>query len=196
MSALMLQTRECSSAASTAHLPMVEPLAAALRDVLRQTAHVIEELSDEDYTAPVNGARSGSIGNHVRHCLDHVAALLSGLDCGEIDYDHRTRGTPVEGDRLRAAEKIHELRLALQRIAETALDQPVSVRAMASASGPVLAMSSSMGREFSFVLSHTIHHNAMIAAAAATRGLPMPANFGYAPSTIAYRTQLECVPSA
>ena len=45
----------------------------------------------------------GSIGGHVRHCLDHVAALLDGLDGGVVDYEARERGTAAEGDPAAAA---------------------------------------------------------------------------------------------
>jgi hypothetical protein len=49
-----------------------------------------------------------------------------------------------------------------------------------------------VGRELAFVLSHTVHHNALIAIMAQTLGVPVPARFGYAPSTIAYLEKAEC----
>jgi hypothetical protein len=170
------------------------PLTAALNDVLRQTAAVVESLADEDYIAPANGQASGAIGGHVRHCLDHVSALLVSVDA-EIDYDLRKRGTPVERDRLRAVERIHELQRAIDRLANTPADRPVRVRVLVGPTGPVLTVPSSIGRELSFVLSHTIHHNAMIASAAAARGVATPKNFGYAPSTVVYHAPRACVPS-
>jgi uncharacterized damage-inducible protein DinB len=42
----------------------------------------------------------------------------------------------------------------------------------------------SIGRELAYVLSHTIHHNAIIGAMVKTLGGALPQRFGYAPSTI------------
>jgi hypothetical protein len=43
-----------------------------------------------------------------------------------------------------------------------------------------------------FVLSHTIHHNAIIGVMANTLDIPLPARFGYAPSTIAHQEKVAC----
>lgn len=169
----------------------VSPAAAlprALVEILRQTAEVIASLSQNDYTAPINGNHSGTIGGHVRHCLDHVSALLLGIETGEIDYDHRERGTPEEKDRHKAFAVVQELERQLLDLPQAVLNDPVEVRAMVSTNGPPIDLASNIAREFVFVLSHTIHHNAMIAAAVKARGHSVPDGFGYAPSTLAYMT--------
>jgi uncharacterized damage-inducible protein DinB len=173
----------------------VETLARNLAGVLRQTAEVVASLPEDAYAAAVHGQTSGAIGGHVRHCLDHVSALLLGLETTEIDYDKRERGTLVETDRHRAFERIHELERRLLSEAGTRLDQLVTVRAMVNATDSTVRLRSSVGREFVFVLSHTIHHNAMIAAAARTHGISLPKDFGFAPSTIAHWSRQACAPS-
>ncbi|MEM7623450.1 MAG: hypothetical protein AAF235_09640, partial [Planctomycetota bacterium] len=45
---------------------------------------------------------------------------------------------------------------------------------------------SSLGREAAFVLSHTVHHCAMIAVMARSLRIAVPERFGYAPSTVAH----------
>ena len=37
------------------------------------------------------------IGQHLRHSLDHVNAILDGAESGVIDYDHRERGGETLG---------------------------------------------------------------------------------------------------
>jgi hypothetical protein len=45
---------------------------------------------------------------------------------------------------------------------------------------------SSIGRELQFLLSHTIHHYALIALALRLQGYEPSAEFGVAPSTLQY----------
>lgn len=66
---------------------------------------------------------------------------------------------------------------------------------MLSADGPTRAMRSTVARELLFVVSHTVHHNAIIGAIAALLGVRTPERFGYAPSTIAYLRRGACAPS-
>jgi uncharacterized damage-inducible protein DinB len=42
---------------------------------------------------------------------------------------------------------------------------------------------STHARELAFVISHTIHHCALMAVLLAVQGIPVPYRFGYAPST-------------
>ena len=43
---------------------------------------------------------------------------------------------------------------------------------------------STVGRELAYVLSHTIHHNAIIGSMVKALGGVLPERFGYAPSTV------------
>ena len=44
-------------------------------------------------------------------------------------------------------------------------------------------MRSTLRRELAFVISHTVHHQALIAMLLAVAGLQVPESFGLAPST-------------
>ena len=53
---------------------------------------------------------------------------------------------------------------------------------------------STVRRELDFLLSHTVHHYALIAMSLRLRGLPVPAELGVAPSTLEHwRRQGRCV---
>lgn len=156
---------------------------AALSGLLDGMASVVASLDVAAYTARPVPAASGSIGEHVRHCLDHVASLLAAQPSAILTYDHRERGTAVEGDPAEALRKIMRLKAALDRWPTCPLEQPILVQARTSTSSEPTAMFSTLGRELAFVLSHTIHHQALIAVLLELVGQPVPERFGYAPST-------------
>jgi hypothetical protein len=138
------------------------------------------------------GVVSSNIGGHVRHCLDHIDALVCGIDSGVIDYDSRQRGTNVESSRQAALAVLN--RQERQMLASpVSLERPLGLSVLLGPSGPPLVVATSLGRELAFVLGHTIHHNALIAIMAKTLGVPLPKHFGYAPSTIAYLEKARCV---
>lgn len=157
--------------------------------VLRQLEEVIENLSDEQYRRKPVGIVSSSIGGHVRHCLDHVDALLRAIDSGELNYDHRERGTDVETNPLAARELIQRQERQLLALWPDVVEQPLRMQTLLHPALPPLEVETSVGRELSFVLSHTVHHNALVDVMARTLGVPVPEKFGYAPSTLAHLEQ-------
>jgi len=150
---------------------------------LDQIGALLLEIPSDVYTASVESHASGTLGEHVRHCLDHVSALLSADTSSTLSYDHRRRGTAVETDPGAALQQILRLKAALGRWPMRSLDEPIHVSAMIDPSGESIAGWSTLGRELVFVLSHTIHHQATMAAVLALHGIAPPAGFGYAPST-------------
>jgi len=158
-----------------------------LVDVLDQLAAVIDALTDAHYTARPVGVFSSSIGGHVRHCLDHVASLLTvSPDEHDVDYDRRQRGTDVELSRRAAIDRIGEMHRGLSLLARASVSHPLTVHVMLTHDGEPMRFQSTVGREIAFVLSHTIHHQALIGAMVKLQGGELPDDFGYAPSTIAH----------
>lgn len=168
---------------------------AVLAQALRQLGQIVQTASDAQYVLKPVGVVDGSLGGHVRHCLDHVTALLDGAESGRLDYDTRQRGTAVESSRSAALEVIGNLEDWLTGLDEEDLSRPMCVEVMLSADGLRIDTGSSLGRELGFVLSHTIHHNAIVAAICRTLGIPLPERFGYAPATIAHLEMAACAPS-
>jgi uncharacterized damage-inducible protein DinB len=160
--------------------------------VLRQLADVIRAMTDEQYRRKPVGVVSSNVGGHVRHCLDHVEALLAGVEEGEVNYDHRRRGTEVETNREAALEVIRRQQRQLLAFPLHSERRPLRLSAMVSSCLPPTEVETTVGRELAFVLSHTVHHNALIAVMAQTLGIPVPERFGYAPSTIAHLEKAAC----
>ncbi len=166
--------------------------AQALAAVLGQLADLVSALTDEQYVTKPVGVVPSSIGGHLRHNLDHLDALLAGLDRGEVDYDQRRRGTDVETSRPAALAALHRQQRLLRNLPDLAEDQPLRLTVLVDRSAPPLEVETSVGRELAFVLSHTIHHNALLAVMARLLGVSVPEHFGYAPSTLAHREKTAC----
>lgn len=178
---------------------LAEPAASAgvlslpLAELLRELTGVITQLSPEQYTRRCGETFfNGTIGGHVRHCLDHIRAILDGFSIGVVDYDHRERGTHIESDPYAARDEIRRLRRLAEDLSHVETSVPVRVAIMPTRDGERVDLLSTLGRELAFVLSHTIHHNAMIKGMAVTLGLSLPQTFGYAPSTLAHRSEDAC----
>ncbi len=163
-----------------------------LTSILMQLHGLLDALNDEEYARTPVGAVPGSLGGHIRHCLDHVGALLAGINNGIVDYDRRIRGTAVETSRAAAQERIDELCRELVQLEGSALPATIDVRSRITPHGGTVELGSTIEREFVFVFSHTIHHNALIAAMCRTLGVRVPEHFGYAPSTIAHLNGAAC----
>ena len=162
---------------------------------LCQLAELLSVTSDEQYIQKPVGVIPSSLGGHVRHCLDHFEALCSGAATGAMDYDERARGTMVETDRSAALQSIRRLQDRLATLDASMLTRTVRVTSMLAGDGTSIETLSSLGRELAFVLSHTVHHNALVAAMCKTLGIPIPERFGYAPSTVAHLDGTACVRS-
>jgi len=159
--------------------------------VLRQLANLLDDMTDEQYRSTPAGFTS-TIGGHVRHCLDHVDALLSALPQGRLDYDNRQRGTAAETCRQAALNAITRQEGQLREWTQSAEEHPLRLTVLMNSVLPAFAFGTTLGRELAFVLSHTIHHNALIAVMAGALGLAMPERFGYAPSTLAHLEKTSC----
>jgi hypothetical protein len=155
----------------------------ALGRQLDDLVSVLIAMAPGNYVArPVPGV-SGSIGEHVRHALDHIAALLAADAMSPLSYDRRERGTPVESDLSAALRQILRLKAALGRWSARSLDEPILVESMMSSAGTPVVGWSSLARELAFVFSHTVHHMSTIALLMDLQSLGVPERFGYAPST-------------
>lgn len=156
----------------------------ALSRLLTEMARAASHLTHDEFADSEVPGVSGSIGGHVRHCLDHVLTFERGLESGLVDYDVRRRQTAVERDRELAVLSLTAAAVRMDRHTGLSLGQPLVVRSILSCGGPVVECRSSVGRELAFVISHTIHHNAQIALLAHRLGAArLPERFGMAPTT-------------
>lgn len=171
---------------------MAAPVIHALLDLLDEMRSMVERIDDDSYTAPAPGRSSGGIGGHVRHCLDHVGALVTAIRTGLCAYDRRARGTLVERCRVAALQRIDDLAGDLAQADVALVDAPVAVESQIDTTGTTIVTMSTFGRELVFVSSHTVHHNALIAHLLASRGISLDARFGLAPATPSHPEPWTC----
>ena len=155
----------------------------ALKRLLDELEILLGGVAPDMYGARIVAPVSGSIGEHVRHCLDHVSALFAADRCSTLSYDRRHRGTAVETDPAEALRRILQLKSALDAWSTRSLDEPIRVTSMISPSGDAVTGWSTLARELAFVVSHTIHHQAIIGVLLAMDGHAVPERFGHSPST-------------
>ena len=128
------------------------------------------------------------VGAHLRHVLDCYRCFLRGLDSDRIDYDARERNASLESDRRIAREKLLEVRHALEELGGSDRNRQMWVRVDAAAWSDVDPWTqSTLGRELQFLLSHTVHHFALIAMTLRAIGFEPGSAFGVAPSTLEHR---------
>lgn len=156
---------------------------------LSQGLRLIDRLDDETWVAGMGAGFRGGIGSQLRHCLDFFDCFLRGLPGGRIDYSDRRRDPDVERDRGHASARVRETIGRLELLEDLDLDAALRVKSDESTLDGVLDAwsDSSVRRELQFLVSHTIHHYALIVALLARHGDELPegfADFGVAPSTL------------
>ena len=163
-------------------------LLAAVRETLAQGEVLLTEISGDDYTRKLPVAFHASIGGHYRHCLDHFRTLLDAAEAGDLNYDHRERGTLVENDRFAALNATRELIAGYAKLDPAVLSRTLAVTCKTSyAASGSQASPSTVGREAMYAVAHAVHHYALIGIMAGIMNIKTPAGFGVAPSTLKHQ---------
>lgn len=153
--------------------------------ILQQGVDLLLKHSDSSYNQSDKAIYGSSIGGHVRHILDHYKAVIKSVDTGVVDYDNRVRNTDIETDRLAAIKAFEEMIDSLGKL-ESLPDCSVDVIVASSTKDNGMKTRSSLARELQFLVSHTVHHYALIAISSRVQGLVPAPGFGVAPSTLNY----------
>lgn len=125
------------------------------------------------------------IGRHVRHVTDHFRAFADGLYTGEIDYNKRTRGSPIE---TRLDVGLSEIEWLIAWLADASMaDIPIDVLSEVSALSSVNErFSSRTRRELLYLINHSIHHVAYARLLARNAGIDSDSLIGVAPATATF----------
>lgn len=130
---------------------------------------------------------TSSVGAHIRHILDRFHCVLSGLPTATIDYDDRKRDKSIENNLDTAAFALASVAKRIGSVeVMNALNATIAVRESVHHQGPAVTMPSTVGRELMGLVTHSVHHLAIIALIVKSYGYEMDSDFGKAPSTILY----------
>lgn len=157
-------------------------------DALQQGSSLLRRIDDALYRQRLTAVFAGSIGSQVRHNLDFYASLLEGLSTGSIDYEARRRDTVIEASRDAAAVEIERICRELASVSRA--PPALLLRMRSDEDGRAAWATTSLSRELDFLLSHTIHHYAIVAIMCRLMGVQPEADFGVAPSTLRYWASL------
>lgn len=127
--------------------------------------------------------RFATVAPHFRHCVDFYDCFLRGLDAHRIDYDERERSPDVEANPTATAAALGRIRERLAALTDDLLEETLDVRGDVDGEDTPWSRST-VGRELLFLLSHTVHHHALIALLLERQGSAAPPEFGVAPSTL------------
>ncbi len=153
--------------------------------LLAQGTELIGRLSDESYNCQLAVCFNYTLGGHFRHVVEHYQGLLAAIASGDIDYENRERNSRIETDPDYALAVVQQLKTGLMKLAtDGAEDRPMRMK---SETGDGGWLGTSLGRELEFLISHTVHHYALMAVIAGQQDAALPVDFGLAPSTLKFQ---------
>ena len=161
--------------------------------LLEEGIRLLNEIGDETYAKTSVLSPRGSVGGHLRHCLDFYKSFLTGLDSGRVDYNRRQRDPLIESDRNHAINEISRLIDELREILPIFRIAPILISTEEDSTSRESWCGSSVVRELDFLRSHTIHHYSVIAMLLRFEGIEPGEEFGVAPSTLKHwQTEAIC----
>ena len=152
------------------------------KSLIDQAIGLISNINSSLYKQCCEEVFSSSIGQHIRHCIEHYDELfVAHAGRHPVRYHARPRDMDVEIDSTVAVSRLRFIYNQLNRIGDENTSLEVSDGGVAKPS------ESSLSRELEFLVSHTVHHFALITVIANKLNIEVPENFGVAPTTLKYR---------
>lgn len=153
---------------------------------LKALKEVILDCDDQAYQAVAKPAFQSSLGQHARHIVEHYQCFFAQMKEGKaLNYDLRCRDPRLDTERDSCVAEIDSLITSFEAF------QTVDFDMHTSDDYSNYEARSSLCRELMFLVSHTEHHNAMIAAMKRLSGDAVDASFGVANATLNHADRLK-----
>lgn len=176
----------------------MSPLQTLIEDnvhLLEQGRALLARVDEELYAKPEGAVGLSGAGSHFRHLLDFYDRFLEGLGAERIDYDRRRRDPALEVDPAAARARLAQVIEALRALAGRELTPALLIKADAEGASAAETpwAGSTVERELQVLMSHTVHHYALIAVSLRLNDVDPGEEFGVAPSTLRYwKEQRAC----
>ncbi len=152
---------------------------------IEQCEQILKIVSQEVYVDTSRG--SSSIAAHIRHILDRFNSFFCGLPAAAIDYDARKRDKEIEHNLEAACFALAAIARRVEQLKQTPFAKDlITVKESVLPSSPAVEISSTVEREMMGLITHSIHHVAIIALQTKAFGYPLDDDFGKAASTLVY----------
>lgn len=148
---------------------------------------MVSQLTEEDFSKPVNTLGNSTIGQHLRHTLEFFICLENGFDHGIINYDKRAHDKLIETDKfiaLSVLSKINEF------IGNNRTDKALTLEAAYDLDKEeFVTIETNYLRELVYTIEHAVHHMAImkIGIRETAPYVKLALDFGIAASTIRHQ---------
>lgn len=155
----------------------------SVKQPLLELQCLLNQISEEDFSKPIEFLSNASIGEHTRHIIELFNCLIASYDTGEVNYDNRNRNILIQTNPSVAIEAIHSICNKIEK-------ENKDLILVSEFFDEISQMPTNYYREVIYNLEHCIHHQALIKVAVFQfEHLSVHENFGVAPSTIAFRNK-------
>lgn len=160
---------------------------------LEQGVSILSTITDDEYSYNNGKYFKSGIGRHFRHIVEHYISLIDGYT-EKINYDLRDRDLKLETNRKLMISELRNIIDSIETFGlnSALIDKKIEVKSN-EGTGEVDSpwSNSSIRRELQFLVSHTVHHYALIGLILKTMDVEVPEDFGVAPSTLKYESEQE-----
>lgn len=144
---------------------------------------ILNQVKDSDYSKNLVILENVTLGRHVRHVLEFYECLFISNSGDTVCYDDRKRNLLLEENVRFASDYIDEI---MDRIEQVDINKRLLLKSKFEVGE--IVMESSLFREISYNIEHTVHHLAIIRIAISSelKYIDLSSTFGYAESTVQF----------
>ncbi|MEM7548349.1 MAG: DinB family protein [Bacteroidota bacterium] len=160
----------------------------SVENIFMQLQQPLVQLSEDEYTKPLELLSNSSIGQHVRHTLEFFVCLQEGVKSGVVNYDKRKHDKTIEGSKSVALGTLDKVLDDLKQVNSSIKLILEGNYSGNDGSSEDYRIDTCFERELAYNIEHAIHHMAIIkiGVRAVNDSIEIPRAFGVASSTLRY----------
>ena len=124
---------------------------------LEDLSDLLNQLSEDEYSTPMERVFNSTIGKHTRHIIEFYQLFLKAYESLNLCYDQRSRNTKIE---TCIDEAIFIIKEIIQQLNSNLENKELQLKTCIL--NEELYLKTSVSRELLYLLEHTTHHLASI----------------------------------